>query len=630
MRVRIPRWAWLGIPLLVMLWALVPAVAFARSGGGEHYTSSHLSGSSYSSGGDDGGLVLVLIELAIRYPSIGIPLLVIFVVGSIVMKQRTGPDARTQRAFDRAEGARRTRVDASQVAQWVAALTAKDPAFSLQHLYGRARKLFFEVQQAWFKGDLLPVRPHLSDATFQRLTEQLDLMRSQGVRDAIADIEVLGVTLIGLEQNAWFDTVHLRIEARMRDTDVPASFSDEEALARAKQAPQVGFVEVWSFVRKPGVLTRIGQDLFQGKCPNCGAPFASGASNNCEYCGAVVNSGTYDWTLAEITQGVEHVPASAYVDGLDALRATDPALNLEVLEDRASLIFWRWIRAQSHAEPKALAKLATPACVSMMAAELAAQARSNRRRVFLECAVGGVIVRNLRPGVPGGAPDEAHVEIRWSAKTGLVPAGGKLPPDTPTQPQRWVFVLQRAAGATTRAENGMSTARCPNCNAALTDSLTSTCDFCQAELGSGARDWVLASASSIELWSARERSREPALAGTDEVIDREERTRLLYLMAMMAAADGTVDGRERKLLEMCARRWSVPWQNVERALRMGPEAFGALVERGSPEAEALLRGLVRMALIDGRVDRKERQLLEAAAAHLGIPEKLQPMLMAAR
>ena len=38
----------------------------------------------------------------------------------------------------------------------------------------------------------------------------------------------------------------------MRDTDVPASFSDEKALAAARSAPSEAFTEVWTFVRARG------------------------------------------------------------------------------------------------------------------------------------------------------------------------------------------------------------------------------------------------------------------------------------------------------------------------------------------------------------------------------------------
>jgi tellurite resistance protein len=94
----------------------------------------------------------------------------------------------------------------------------------------------------------------------------------------------------------------------------------------------------------------------------------------------------------------------------------------------------------------------------------------------------------------------------------------------------------------------------------------------------------------------------------------------------MAAADGTIDGRERKLLRLCADRWLVSWSNVELALSSGPALFDRLVAKGTPEAEAFLSSLVQLAMIDGKVDRKERQMLEAAAAHLGLTEKLPAFL----
>src|SRR5690606_17425885 len=115
----------------------------------------------------------------------------------------------------------------------------------------------------------------------------------------------------------------------------------------------------------------------------------------------------------------------------------DPALNLEMLEDRTSLIFWRWVEAHSTGETGALAKLASPDGLGAIEAELSALSRQRRRRVFLECAVGGVITRQLRTNADGY--DEAHVEVRWSAKTGIGPIGEK-PPPLPTIPQRSVLV----------------------------------------------------------------------------------------------------------------------------------------------------------------------------------------------
>jgi len=91
-------------------------------------------------------------------------------------------------------------------------------------------------------------------------------------------------------------------------------------------------------------------------------------------------------------------------------------------------------------------------------------------------------------------------------------------------------------------------------------------------------------------------------------------------MAALAASDGTVERAERKLLELCARRWSVPWSNVEMALNTGPQLFTRLIQRRTPEAEVFLRNLVEMALVDGRIDRKERRMLEFAAGHLELTD----------
>ncbi|MCY1023171.1 TIM44-like domain-containing protein [Pyxidicoccus sp. MSG2] len=638
---RLYRWApWLPSALALVA-LLAPLLALARGGGGEHYTRPS---SRDDGGGGDGGIPLWLIyelfSLVFRYPKVMLPLLAIGFGIWWFYKRNLHPDATTRRALDQRDADRRTQVGQRDVQGWVNALKLKDPAFELQAVLDKTRWLFMELQKAWFLRDMTPVRPFLSDATWQRFNVQLKLLESQGVRDAITDIQVLDLQLIGLTQSQWFDSIQLRVQARMRDTDVPASFTDAQATDAARKAPNESFTEVWTFVRKPGVQTKPGEDLYQGKCPNCGAPFAGGAANKCEYCNAVVNSGNYDWTLSEITQGVEHVRYHKTVDGLREAREADPALNLEILEDRASLLFWKWIDSQSRGDAKTLSKVANTEAVQRLGSELEDLRRKGRRRVFLECAVGAADVTSLQVNPQGY--DVAHVDVRWSARMGVGPLNEK-PPRLPTVPQRFVFSLVRRHGAQTNADNGMSTDRCPNCNATLTDSAATTCDFCNTQLGTGERDWVLASALPYEAWNVeqdqryqanvlrkavateRDRERVPS-PGADVVMDVQERQRLLYMMAAIAAADGEVTSSERKLLKLCSERWGVEWSNVEMALGAGTQLFDRLVPRGSPEAELILRNIVEIAMVDGRIDRKERRMLETAAAHLGLQEKLSSML----
>src|SRR5262249_56565180 len=114
-----------------------------------------------------------------------------------------------------------------------------------------------------------------------------------------------------------------------------------------------------------------------------------------------------------------------------------------------------------------------------------------------------------------------------------------------------------------------------------------------ATLNDGARDWVLARAEPFEVGAARPRAQPmPAAArgpstqaARDTVLDAAERQRLLYTMAAMAAADGTVDDRERRMLKLCAERWGVPYENGEMALEADPALFERLVPPPGPRGE---------------------------------------------
>jgi uncharacterized membrane protein YebE (DUF533 family) len=309
------------------------------------------------------------------------------------------------------------------------------------------------------------------------------------------------------------------------------------------------------------------------------------------------------------------------------------------------------VDAQSRGATAQLHKVAHADALSRLDEELSSLRQQHRRKVFLECAVGSVVTRSFE--LHPEALDRVCVEIRWSARMGIGPEGER-PPALPTLPMRQVFTLVRKHGARTSTDNGMSTDRCPSCHAPLTNSASVTCDYCGTSLGSGDADWVLLSVQSFEEWNSQEHrhvahsaSRRNVMRGDggtqalgseqalgasssgpgDEVIaDPQERQRLLYMMAALASADGSIEPSERKLLELCSRRWSIPWSNVQMALNAGPQLFTRLVPRGSPAAEVFLRNLVEMALVDGRIDRKERRMLEFAAEHLDMAHKLQELI----
>jgi uncharacterized tellurite resistance protein B-like protein len=628
------------VRLLLASSLLVGGLASARVGGGQHYSSpSHSSAShasshsattsrswSWPSHPPGTGYVYTRSGVAPSAFAVDPLLLIAFIALALVLfvllRRIFGAAAVTQRALQERDTVAQLDIAPAEREAWVAALQRGDPAFTLNAFLERAQSLFRATQEAWSTGELLPVRRFLSDATWLRFRLQLALMRAQGVRNVTADVEVTDLALVGFEQNHWFDTLHVAIQARARDVDVPVDWPEPKAQAAAAHASPQPFTEVWSLVRKPGVRSGGNAALAAGICPNCGAPFEGGAASTCPYCKAVVNSGAYDWVLAEITQAIEVTP-NAPIRGLDELRRRDPGLSLEVLEDRASLVFWRWVEAQSTGQPERLARLAQPGPLERMRADIQRLTEHRMRRVFIECAVGGVRARAFDESPDGRTL--AHIEIRWSARTGVGPLG-HAPPSLPMVPQRWMFTLTRARDATSRTEQGMSTDRCAQCGGPLDDGLASNCPWCQTVLAGDLRNWTLAEACPVEAWEGRAASADGAVSRNAPLPpDFQERERLLYTMAAMAMADGHLDSRERRLLLQCAERWGLPASHVEVALSAGPSALDSLLPTDHA-GEPFLRALAQLAGVDGRVDATERRMLESVASRLGLTERLPVVL----
>lgn len=373
---------------------------------------------------------------------------------------------------------------------WVDQLRQGDPAFRVDALLARVKDVYLRTQEALFLRQLAPVRALMSDATYQRFGTRLALLEEAGLREAVTELRVAAVQLVGFRRSDWFDTLHVAVDVRLRRGLVPAGTPDEEARRLATERERVTFTEVWSFVRKIGNRTGADGGLLQGKCPQCGAPFQGGSqTNQCAYCQAIVNSGNFDWTLAEITSGGDQREAlrEAEVAGLKEARAQDPALNLQMLEDRASLVFWRWIEARAMREPRRLAKLAAPSLLEALRAPAA----------FRDLEVTGVDTQSFQRRE---RTLEATVEVRWRGQVGPGDAeAGHGAPAWSMVSCRTRLHLARSHTARTRTDNGMSTSRCPACNAPLGDSLTARCDYCDAPLGADGADWALVGEETLNL-----------------------------------------------------------------------------------------------------------------------------------
>ncbi len=178
---------------LVVLAVLVvgSSIAFARAGGGWGYSGGGGGGFSGGGGGGDGEILFYLIWLAIRYPAIGVPALLIF-LGVSFFGGRKVQDHRVTRTIVRATRAQAGVDRNSKLAE----IRARDPGFDLTAFLGRARSAFVKIQEAWCAHDLGKIRPFISDGVMQRFSIQIAMQKTEGLRNKMEQIKIIVCSVI--------------------------------------------------------------------------------------------------------------------------------------------------------------------------------------------------------------------------------------------------------------------------------------------------------------------------------------------------------------------------------------------------------------------------------------------------
>jgi hypothetical protein len=211
-------------------------------------------------------------------------------------------------------------------------------------------------------------------------------------------------------------------------------------------------------------------------------------SANCTNCNALLRSGQYDWVLSEITQESQWRPGGHdRVPGLAELRQRDPEVNVQSLEDKASVIFWRKSAADRIGKIDPMFKVTSPEYGQTYAARLKPPPGSPRQ-YYGQCAVGSVAVLGFTSGENA---DLALVEIRWSGFRLSLQPDGQSQPVEPNSPHHTLYVLMRKSSVRTDVAKGISSAHCPSCGAPESGGTSGSCEFCGTALNDGSSGWVL-------------------------------------------------------------------------------------------------------------------------------------------
>ncbi len=603
---------WKKITVLVLMLLVVTLTAeetLARAGGGQSYGG----GGSGSSGGGDGlGIIVyLLIRLCIEQPCIGIPLVIIIFTLFILAKKRQVK--LQQRRIQQAGNAALTQKQAAGVMDAALQnLKARDSGFQQQDFLEKVRKTFLDVQKAWSDQDMSGVRKYVSDGVYERFSLQIHIQKAMGFRNLMDDVTVLGTEINSIESTRHFDSIHVKITASAKDTDVSL-----ETGRKIRNNYTGTFIEYWSFLRKPGVRTTEGKSLSEGSCPNCGATLELSDSGQCSYCDAVVTSGEYDWVLSEITQSIEWSTAESHnaIPGYREFAAADSGFSINSIEDTASVIFWRYIKSYFDGSADPVRKVALAQYADRLENSLQQTADGDSHMFFHDAAVGAVEVQSI---IQGSNLDRIQVLIKWSAMNSRISSSGKPESKGPKTIRPQIFTLVRKHGVKTLAERGLHSAHCHGCGAPYSGGDSGDCEYCGRQLNDGTGSWVLESVGPFSGSRINSASVSPVASAPAVSSDI-----LLMAMAGVMYSDGKLEDEEMNMLKSFAEHRGISSEELDTILNTVREQGDSIpAPSNSSEALEILRAMVRMALSDGTIDASEKNILETYAVRAGFSKNL--------
>ncbi len=344
-----------------------------------------------------------------------------------------------------------------------------DSEFDPVRFLKNCESLAAKMNHAWCENQMGTVRNLVSSGIYNRFRIQLKLMELQGIKNIMSDWVAGSLVLKSAEPKGLYQTIHVELSAYAKDLNVPLNTPKNEIQGLLKSSQQTNYTEIWSFVRKKGVASKEKYSLLEGNCPNCGAPISDlGELNQCKSCKSIINSGEYDWVLSEITQIEEWKPDNKKDVDLKEYAKITPLANKQVIEDRASYLFWRWIESNALDKDQPLQRDSTTHFLK--------QSRPKTNYIY-NTAVGAVDLQNF---TDLDRFHKAKVLILWS--------GASTASSEPVH-QRHILHLSIASG--TEKKSGLSENSCETCGAPLPESDSLKCEYCGDSIPPTVSDWLL-------------------------------------------------------------------------------------------------------------------------------------------
>lgn len=173
----------------------------------------------------------------------------------------------------------------------------KDPLFTAPDFISFAKQVYVDIQDAWAKRDLEPVRAVLHQNLYQQTERQIQKKIEDGIVNHLERISVNTAYLTSYRIDAEYEYLGVYLTASMIDYQVKEATGE---VIFGDKTTRWNMYYKMTFMRSAGSKTRSAKEKEEGfVCPNCGAPIKGTSFGVCEYCGSTVTTGMYDWVLSD-------------------------------------------------------------------------------------------------------------------------------------------------------------------------------------------------------------------------------------------------------------------------------------------------------------------------------------------
>ena len=600
------------LSLLIFIYTLSELHARAGSGQGHGRTSSGggYRGGGYRGGSGDGIDIGWLIYLLLEYPFIGIPVIIIGIVVFVVFGKSANTMHQQRTISKYSHSAQKNKFQ-----EGLQKLKATDPAFDENAMGQRVRKTFESLQQSWSTGEVNKIRPFVSDGLYESFSIIYERYRTYNMRNDVKNLNIHTCAPIDIETSQHYHTITFKISASavdsMRDMD------SDKFIGGSKVSES--FTEYWSFIRKPGAQTLNKPGLLEGNCPNCASPLEMTDKASCPACQAVICSGEYDWLLVEISQSDWQPEGSKKIPGLKEMATVDSGFNRQAIEDRVSTSFWNVRRAEFEADCKKLSKYAHPDLMS----KLSAQFQENPGIYYADPAVGTVELLNVQNNDQG--LDRAYAKICWSGHKETRSDKRPIPDYYKSTMINQVYVFERQSGVQTLANTSLSSAHCPGCGAPASEQTHGNCEYCGTPFNDGSKDWILTSImpyaayrSTVKVHVIEEPTASAGTSAPSESSPNIDKELIMAVIIQSMLDDNVIDQDEQTVLMEFLQHMNMSVEHINQLMNgIHDGTYTVTIPQKAIDRKKLLAKVIKLCLLDSKISKTERQVLDSLSTKLG-------------